>query len=358
LFEEERMAAITLATFDPTLGVNSDTIDLTAFRTAAVIAHTATGIAFGLTANPGSNILFEGTGLTYDTAGALTGGSITSISVSLSPTFIASQGFAATPALTLIGYLKAGAAQSLRDVMFGGDDKIQGTFQGDIIHGGGGNDTLLGDQGADSLYGGAGNDVIFARQPLTSGGGPEKDTIPEASNYLRGEEGNDSIAGGSGFDDINGNQGNDTVHGGVGNDWVVGGQDNDLLYGDNGNDLVYGNLGNDAVYGGEGDDWVRGGQGDDVVDGGAGNDWLWGDRGSDTMTGGAGADQFHTFAGAGIDRITDFNYAEGDRIVIDDRTGYSVATAGGNTVISLTTGDQLILVGGSGVVASDWIVYA
>ncbi len=125
-----------------------------------------------------------------------------------------------------------------------------------------------------------------------------------------------------------------------------------------GNDLVYGNLGNDTVIGGDGDDWLRGGQGDDVVDGGAGNDWLWGDRGTDTLTGGAGADQFHTFAGAGVDRVTDFRYADGDRIVIDDRTGYSVATVGSDTVITLTTGDQLVIAGGAGQVASDWIVLA
>ncbi len=352
------MATITLATFDPTLGVNADTVDLTAFRTAPVISYNATGIAFGLASNPSNNVIFQGAGLTYDTAGALTGGSITSVTVSLSPTFIASQGFVATSALTLVGYLKAGNTTAIHDIMFAGDDRVQGTLQGDVISGGAGADTLLGDQGADTLYGGAGNDVIFGRQPLTAGGGPDKDTVADGNNYLRGEAGNDSIAGGSGFDDINGNQGDDTVHGGVGNDWVVGGQDNDLLYGDNGNDLVYGNLGNDTVYGGEGDDWVRGGQGDDVVDGGLGNDWLWGDRGNDTMTGGGGADQFHTFAGAGNDHVTDFNYAEGDRIVIDDRTGYSVMQASGDTLITLTTGDQLIIVHGSGTVASDWIVFA
>jgi len=43
------------------------------------------------------------------------------------------------------------------------------------------------------------------------------------------------------------------------------------------------------------------------------DDWLWGDKGNDTLSGGAGADLFYSQAGAGIDRITDFNYAEGPR---------------------------------------------
>jgi Ca2+-binding RTX toxin-like protein len=203
--------------------------------------------------------------------------------------------------------------------------------------GGPGPDDLLGGSGADSLAGGGGGDTIR--------GGEGDDLISDSSgsNYLRGDEGNDSISGGVGFDDINGNMGNDTAHGNDGDDWVVGGKGNDLLTGDKGFDIVYGNLGDDTVSGGEGVDWVRGGQGNDSVSGGAGNDWIWGDRGDDTLSGGAGADIFHSFSGAGIDRITDFSVAEGDGVQVDSY--FIVKQVGEDTVITFGAGDQVVLVG-------------
>ncbi len=217
-------------------------------------------------------------------------------------------------------------------------DGRSGTQTG-AIFGDDGADTLNGGSGGESLDGGAGNDCVFG------GAGDDVITDSSGSNYLRGEDGNDSISGGSGFDDINGNQGNDTAHGNDGDDWVVGGKDQDLLYGDNGNDIVYGNMGDDTVYGGAGNDWVRGGQSNDSVSGGDGDDWLWGDRGDDTISGGAGADIFHSFSGAGIDRIVDFSVAEGDKVQLDPGTTYTVRQVGSDTVIDLGGGDRVILVG-------------
>jgi Ca2+-binding RTX toxin-like protein len=178
-------------------------------------------------------------------------------------------------------------------------------------------------------------------------GGALNDTLGAlaGSNVLRGGDGNDSIAGGSGFDDINGNTGRDTESGGLGDDWVVGGQDNDRLFGDGGNDLVYGNLGADICNGGDGNDIVRGGQDNDVLSGGPGADYLSGDKGDDTITGGAGADIFHTFGDAGIDRVTDFQLAQGDRVQLDAGTVYATAQVGADTVITMTGGGQMVLVG-------------
>ena len=85
-----------------------------------------------------------------------------------------------------------------------------------------------------------------------------------------------------------------------------------------GSDLVLGNLGNDTIYGEIGADTLRGGQNNDVVIGGDGDDWLSGDLGDDTVTGGAGADTFHIFGQAGLDLVTDFNRAEGDRVFVGD----------------------------------------
>ena len=193
-----------------------------------------------------------------------------------------------------------------------------------------GNDRITATAGNSEIHAGAGNDTIVGGNFIT---------------YLRGDEGNDSISGGAQFDDINGNMGDDTAGGADGDDWVVGGKDNDLLFGDAGNDLVYGNLGADTCEGGNGDDIVRGGQGDDVVRGGAGADFVSGDLGNDTMSGGAGADVFNTFAETGLDRVTDYSVADGDRVLLAPGTQYTVAQVGGDTVISMTGGGQMILVG-------------
>ncbi|MDB5500034.1 MAG: hypothetical protein JWP28_4065 [Phenylobacterium sp.] len=190
---------------------------------------------------------------------------------------------------------------------------------------------LVGAAGGDTLQGGAGDDSI-------TGGA-------NGSNYLRGNDGNDVINGGTGFDDINGNMGNDTLHGGAGDDWVVGGKNDDLQFGDAGSDVVWGNLGNDTLDGGDGNDQVRGGQGDDSLSGGAGDDYISGDRGNDTETGGAGADLFHTSQEAGIDKVLDFHLSEGDRVMLDPGTTYTVSQVGADTVIDFGAGNQMILVG-------------
>ena len=196
--------------------------------------------------------------------------------------------------------------------------------------GGSGRDTITGNAADNALYGRAGDDVI-------AGGG--------GRNYLRGDEGNDTITGGTDFDDINGNAGDDRASGGDGDDWVVGGKDQDVLFGDAGGDIVYGNLGDDTLQGGAGADIVRGGQGDDSVQAGAGDDWISGDRGSDTLAGGAGADVFHTFAEAGIDRVTDFNAAEGDRVQLLAGASYTASQVGADVVVQTGPGAQLVLVG-------------
>lgn len=189
-------------------------------------------------------------------------------------------------------------------------------------------------------------------------GGPSDDVITGGAtqDYIRGAEGNDRLYGAGAFDDINGNIGNDTAAGGDGDDWVVGGKDNDVLTGDAGADIVYGNLGADTADGGVGNDIVRGGQDNDSISGGAGLDWMSGDKGADTVSGGAGADIFHTFQDAGIDRVLDFNRAEGDRVQLDPGTVYSVGQVGADTVIDMGGGNQMILVGVSmSSLTSGWI---
>jgi len=268
--------------------------------------------------------------------------------------------------------------------------KKTGGFRNDTMSGGAGDDLIDGGEGANQLDGGVGlNTLSFASVSngvqvdlaagtahLTTGddiftgfaqvvgtawsdtlraatgssvaGGAGDDSITGAANgadYLRGDDGNDSILGGSGFDDANGNMGNDTISTGAGDDWAVGGKDNDFLSGDAGGDVVWGNLGNDTCNGGDGADQVRGGQGDDSVSGGAGDDYVSGDRGNDTISGGTGADLFHGSQDAGIDRVLDFNLTEGDRVFLDPGTTYTLSQVGADTVIDMGGGHQMILVG-------------
>jgi serralysin len=221
----------------------------------------------------------------------------------------------------LVGNVAVAKGANIENVKSGsGSDHINGNALANNIQAGAGADTVSASAGNDTVDGGAGQ------------------------SYLRGDEGDDSITGGAQFDDINGNMGNDTVSGGLGDDYSVGGKDNDMLFGDAGVDIVWGNLGNDTCDGGDDNDQVRGGQGDDSVSGGAGDDFVSGDRGNDTITGGSGADLFHGSQDAGVDRVLDFNLAEGDRVFLDPGTTYTLAQVGSDTVIDMGGGHQMILV--------------
>jgi len=89
-------------------------------------------------------------------------------------------------------------------------------------------------------------------------------------------------------------------------------------------------------------DNLIGTSGDDVIDGGAGNDSIYGGVGTDYLTGGRGADTFVVGARSQYDIITDFNAAEGDRIVFD-------FGAGNQSVYSGQLSDGLAFATSSGV---------
>jgi Ca2+-binding RTX toxin-like protein len=138
--------------------------------------------------------------------------------------------------------------------------------------------------------------------------------------------------------------GNDVLTGSAASELLEGFAGSDTMDGGAGRDFMNGNTGADTLSGGDGDDVVRGGQGDDSVSGGNGVDFVSGDRGNDTVSGGAGADLFHTFKGAGLDRVIDFSLAEGDRVIVLGNQ-YTVSQVGADTVIDLGGGDQMVLVG-------------
>jgi len=304
-------------------GLNFDNLDIGSLPGATVLESSATLYRADAEDDAGvGRHVFTGTGFTYDSLGRLSGGTVTGYQR-------LTTGDALVVDVTGINvdvpsFLGLGAAHDTpaawRALLVNGDS-ITGTALDDVLKGYAGGDSISAGAGSDTIDGGAG------------------------ANYLRGDDGADSMVGGSGFNDMNGNMGADTVSGGSAGDWVVGGKDNDILGGEGGNDIVYGNLGDDWCDGGDGADLVRGGQGDDVLYGRAGDDWLSGDRGSDTLTGGLGADVFHTFNEAGIDRVVDFNRAEGDRVELDPGTTYTVSQVIDDVVIDMGGGNQMILVG-------------
>jgi Ca2+-binding RTX toxin-like protein len=291
-----------------------------------------------------SSATISGANLGYSALGDLLAGTLQGLTLThYNPTGLAIlhfTGISSTSPASLATWIRTDATATAFSGLLSGNDVGQGSAGADLMRGYDGDDVLSGAGGSDTIYGGLGNDQIYG----SDAPGPNT-TADAAFNYLRGEEGNDTITGAQGFDDINGNQGDDVLRGGDGDDWVVGGKDNDSQFGDSGNDIVWGNLGADTLDGGDGADQVRGGQGDDVVNGGAGNDFVSGDRGNDTITGGAGADLFHGSQDAGIDRVLDFHLSEGDKVLLDPGTTFTVSQVGADTVLDMGGGNQMILVG-------------
>jgi Ca2+-binding RTX toxin-like protein len=328
--------------------LNTDQTDISDLLSGLITSETSTRVV--VVYDGGFQDVYQGTGFTFDSLGNPIGGTISSITSSQNGIVYSSITNLNMPVSVFMGFVYAQNDEGARQYFLSGADIFNGGDNVDLIRGYDGPDSISGGFGTDSLDGGAGNDTIS--------GGSSNDIIIDASgsNYLRGDDGNDIIRGGADFDDINGNAGNDTAAGGQGDDWVVGGKDNDSLSGEAGADIVYGNLGNDTNDGGSGDDIIRGGQGDDVLFGGTGNDWISGDRGNDTLTGGTGADTFNTFGDAGTDRVLDFSRADGDRVRLDPGSTYTVSQVGSDTVINVTGGAQLILVGVSqSSLTGDWI---
>ncbi|MCL1463088.1 calcium-binding protein [Argonema galeatum] len=106
-------------------------------------------------------------------------------------------------------------------IALGGNDRIRGSSDAEIIYA---------NTGEDTLNGGSGNDTLF--------GGKDRD-------FIYGEDGDDFL---------NGNIGQDFVEGGNGNDFIRGGKDEDLLVSGNGNDTLIGDMGVDALAGNAGSD--------------------------------------------------------------------------------------------------------
>lgn len=252
------------------------------------------------------------------------------------------------------------------DVIFGleNDDDLFGGAGNDLINGGSGLDRVVGNSGDDQLYGEAESDALHGLdgRDILYGG--------SSNDALFGNSGDDIAYGGSGNDGLAGDAGSDTLVGGIGNDiYRISNDTSDTLVelAGEGTDTVetqlnytlptnierlilqgetavigignaldnviehqpldeFGNIPivNNTIQAGGGNDIVSAGNGSDSVNGGDGNDTLLGGAETDNLTGGSGADQFlfksffssYSPSSDGIDNIADFNFAEGDRLVI------------------------------------------
>ena len=166
----------------------------------------------------------------------------------------------------------------------GGDDRVIGGTDKDIVRLGLGNDFANGDAGDDLLLGYHGNDH------LVGGNGDDE---------LRGGDDNDDLRGGAGDDILLGEAGTDVLAGYGDNDILDGGDGDDLIRGNGGDDELLGDTGADRLVGGNGFDVLRGGAGDDILFGGQHRDILWGGNDNDWLDGGERADTL--IGGFGID---------------------------------------------------------
>jgi Ca2+-binding RTX toxin-like protein len=149
---------------------------------------------------------------------------------------------------------------------------------------------------------------------------------------------------------------------------VTGGADGELMYGLGGDDrmqgnasanILAGNTGLDMLTGGDGNDTLFGGRDADVLYGDAGDDMLSGDRGDDMRTGGAGADRFAGHLGGGADTVTDFSFAEGDRVQLPAGTGFTLGDHDGAAAVMLGDGGMITLSGVAPTSATaDYVVFA
>lgn len=253
------------------------------------------------------------------------------------------------------------------------DDKMIGSNANDFLIAGDGDDHLIGGDGFDFLVGNHGNDRINLGDGVfnRAKGGDGDDIVRggKGMDWAHGNMGNDRIMLKAGNDKGYGGNGDDVLYGGRGRDWLQGAAGNDTLHGGSGHDTLHGGMGEDVLEDRKGRDWLDGGGGNDLLisrsDAGRPDQKLEDfdlttadlDRWNDRLTGGNGADEFHFIYEmnatdeiaarnlnadgsvnwmmvmrenanphdhwvdwGGIDKIEDYDYAQGDRIVIEGHT--------------------------------------
>ena len=242
------------------------------------------------------------------------------------------------------------------------------TFNGtDVLSGNGGNDYFTVGQGDKTADGGTGSDTIeiidTAYQPLYTAAGITVSlalqgaaqatgvgnwTLTNMEN-LGGSWGADRLTGDANANILAGAEGNDTLdrrrrrrhpcrrrHLRLRRQWHLTFVANPDWVG--GDDFLEGGAGNDTIYGGGGNDIVRGGAGSDQLYGGDGNDQLRGGSGVDSFDGGANTEG--DVANGNGDRISFYDVAATQGVVVDLRTGVMSNDGYGN--VEIVTGIELL----------------
>lgn len=204
----------------------------------------------------------------------------------------------------------------------GGDDTIVFSFKNDIIFSGYGNDTIKLGFGQDRVVAHFGNDTILVGYGThTADGGPDNDFFESTANvdFVRnppktasgpiGSDGNDTLVGGSGIDTLSYAKGQ-AITANLSKSTVQGFTTDRVT-------------GFEHLIGSRQGDIITGSKRAETLDGAGGNDVIRSLGGADTLTGGAGRDVFvfaKKDAGAsnGVDRITDFAFAKGDKLDVRD----------------------------------------
>jgi serralysin len=256
---------------------------------------------------------------------------------------------------------------------------IVGNAGNDIINSGGGSGTIIAGDGNNvigTLASGGGNlmvktgngnnTVVLASGNNTVITGTGNNLIAFGTgNNLAYAQGNDTLVAGAGNQTIGAGSGNVTMFAGAGHSTLIGGAGNDMIFtqGGSGNLLVAGS-GHTTIVGGSGDNTFIGGNAstsNTVIFGGAGNETIFGGAGHETMYGGGGANLFAFTAssslGGGNNVIGDFNTAKDHLGFLGYGSASQIlansAVVGGSTIINLSDGTKITLVGVTSINSSN-----
>ncbi len=202
---------------------------------------------------------------------------------------------------------------------------------GGIVYGGSGDTTFVGGTGSAVVVGGSGSLVAYGG----SGGGAMFGGTGAASFYTAGGASTVVVAG-SGPSTITAGGGTTAFLAGAASTLFVAGAGNVTLVGGTG-------TGDATIFAGAGHDQFAGGSGDDAFTLGTGQA---------TLTGGGGANTYTVVAGqaGGTAVITDFVVGRDHVVLSGYAAGGRAQPAGGNSVLTLSDGTQLVL---QGITASD-----
>ena len=214
--------------------------------------------------------------------------------------------------------------------------------------------------GNNSIFAGSGNNMIVT--------GTGNNTVGLGSgNNLVYAQGNDTLIAGSGNQTIGAGAGNVDIFAGTGQSTLIGGSGNDQIFiGSGSGNVAVAGTGNTTIVGGTGNNTFIGGNAstaNSLIYGGTGNETIFGGAGHETMYGGGGNNLFAFTSGSslggGNNVIGDFN-------VKTDHLGFlgygsaaqilaNSTVVGGSTVISLTDGTKITLVGVTNLTAGSLV---